>query len=275
MPAIIPIGRRPDPPRILNLIPRHPRLAPSSIPAFLSIDSLTAAARLAQLYQMAFPGQPELLEREIDLASEESLCQAAANFLERVGDELFPVDWDVWFELGELDWCLYNIPIACQGFAAGYDDPADYPEPICLFLRLAEGQFFGSEDDEPLVEAYPQFVDVPGAVLDNIDRLSEPLRNAELAGPLVALPGLIDMAFQQTGNPWLDVSPEMHAESGEIIPWEAETIADLAGLWRAARPTLEGVWALAEWVSESPAERLSEVISTLLNASIRKEWNDE
>jgi hypothetical protein len=230
---------------------------------------------LAYLYQISFPGQLDLLGQEINLASEESLSRAAARFLQRVESELFPVYWDIWFEVGEIDWCLYNTPIACQGFGAGHDDPADYPEPICLFLRLAERQYFDREDDQTIAEIYPQLADVPVVVLDSIDQLSEPLRNMEPAGRLAAISGLIDMVFQQTGNPWLDVSPEMHAESGQAICWDAETVAELATLWRAAKPTLEGVWRLTEWVAEDPAERLGEVMNTLLTAYIRKVWNNE
>jgi len=273
--AITPIRRYPDPPRILSIAPPRPRPSPTTIPILFSIDNLTTAARLAHLHQIAFPEQPDLLAREIDLTSEESLSQAAARFLQRVDNELFPVYWDIWFEVGEMDWCLYNIPIACQGFGAGYDDPADYQEPICLFLRLAERQYFGPEYNEPFVEACPQFADAPVAFMGSIDRLSEPLRDMELAGPLTALPGLIDMVFQQTDNPWLDVNPEMQAESGQVIDWDTETVADLAALWRAAKPILEEVWALADWVEEAPAERLNAVMNTLLNAYIRKVWNNE
>jgi hypothetical protein len=272
---ITPIGRYSDPPGILSIAPPRSRPSPTTTSNFLSIEDLTAAARLAQLHQIAFPDQLDLLKREIDLSSEESLSQAAANFLQRVDNGLFPVYWDIWFEVGEMDWCLYNIPLACQGFGAGYDDPADYQEPICLFLRLAERQYFDREEGQTIVETYPQFADVPAAVLDSIDRISEPLRDLELAGPLAALPGLIDMVFQQTGNSWLDVSPEMHAESGQVIYWEAETVAELATLWRAAKPILESVWALAEWVTEAPAERLDKVMNTLLNAYVRKVWNNE
>jgi hypothetical protein len=67
----------------------------------------------------------------------------------------------------------------------------------------------------------------------------------------------------------------MHAESGQVICWDAETVAELAALWRVAKPTLEGVWGLTEWVAEDPAERLGEVMNTLLTAYIRKVWNNE
>ena len=273
--AITTVGRGPDPPGFLSISPPCPKPSATTGRSSLSIDNLTLTARLANLYQISFPGRLDLLEQEIDLASEESLSEATARFLQRVESKLFPVYWDIWFEVGEMDWCLYNIPIACQGFGVGYDDPADYPEPICLFLRLAERQYFERGDDQTIAEIYPQLVDVPAVVLDTIDRLSEPLQNMELAGPLAAIPGLIDMVFQQTGNPWLDVNPEMHAESGQVICWDEETVAELASLWSAAKPILDGVWALTEWVAEDPAERLGEVINTLLTAYIRKVWNNE
>jgi len=120
-----------------------------------------------------------------------------------------------------------------------------------LFLRLAARQRFDREDDQTIAETYPQLVDVPDIVLDSIDRLSEPLQDMELTGPVVArplaaIPGLIDMVFQQTGNLWLDVSPEMYAESSQVICWDAKTVTKLAALWRVAKPTLEGVWGLTE-----------------------------
>jgi hypothetical protein len=269
--AITAVGRHPDPPGFLGIAPPCPKSSATKDRRSLSIDNLTLAARLASLYQISFPGRLDLLEQEIDLASEESLSEATARFLQRVESELFPVYWDIWFEVGEMDWCLYNIPIACQGFGVGYDDPADYPEPICLFLRLAERQYFDREDDQAIAEIYPQLVDVPAVILDGIDRLSKPLQDMDLlrpvvARPLAAIPGLIDMVFQQTGNPWLDVSPEMYAESGQVICWDAETVAELAALWLVAKPTLEGVWELTEWVAEDPAERLREVMNTLLTA---------
>jgi hypothetical protein len=199
--AFTAVDRSPDTPGFLSIAPPCPKPSATTGRSSLSIDNLTHTARLANLYQISFPSRLDLLEQEIDLASEESLSQATARFLQRVESELFPVYWDIWFEVGEMDWCLYNIPLACQGFGVGYDDPADYPEPICLFLRLAERQYFEKADDQTIAEIYSQLVDVPAVVLDGIDRLSELLQDMGLTGPLAAIPGLTDRVFQQTGNP--------------------------------------------------------------------------
>lgn len=79
--AIAFITRGPDRPGFLSSAPPYPSPLPITTRSPLSTDALTNALRLAQLYQISFPGQLDLLEQEIDLASEESLGEAIAQFL--------------------------------------------------------------------------------------------------------------------------------------------------------------------------------------------------
>ena len=80
------------------------------------------ADRLAELYEMVFPEEPDWLAEEICAwADEEDVAEAAARFLWRVG-ALFPVHEEFWeIDLEGIEWRLHEIPLIAMGFDEWYD----------------------------------------------------------------------------------------------------------------------------------------------------------
>lgn len=254
---------------------RPPIMSGTNLPP---VDFLLLADRLAELYEMVFPEEPDWLAEEICAwADEEDVAEAAARFLRRVG-ALFPVHEEFWeIDLEGIEWRLHEIPLIAMGFDEWYDtwDDLKEPAPYLLHMSYSRGEDAHDEDDcdedahardsdDEFTGLYPEHP-VPRHL--DPSRLVEPLRRLGLPEPLDALPDLLEMLHHSTGNAWLDIGELGLMEGGGYPLWDAENVVWLAEEWRKAQPTLDRVHRLLDWRSESPdalAGKLTAVRDALL-----------
>jgi hypothetical protein len=86
---------------------------------------------------------------------------------------------------------------------------------------------------------------------------------------LDALPDLIEMLHQDTGNAWLDVGEMSLAEGGGYPVWNQENVEWLAEEWQRAEPVVDGINRFLDWLNDSPdavADKLTAVRDALLEA---------
>ena len=239
---------------------------------------LSLADRLGQLYEMVFPDHPEWLDQEaVNWLDEEDVAAAVERFLGRV-NSLFPVHEEIWdADLEAIEWRLYEIPVIPMGYDLWHDDWADLREPAPYLLRMqhsrdADEYLYGRDTFASL---YPNH-QVPSGL--EPQQLVETLRQESfLQLELAALPDLIQMLEQNTGNVWLDMGEISLAEGGGYPEWSRETVDWLAEQWRQAQPVLDGVLSLFNWKNDNVqvvAEKLSSVRDALVSAYRRRQTHD-
>lgn len=261
----------------------------AAIPAGVDLPPLThllLADRLAALYEMVFPDRSTWLDEEIaDWTAEDKVVAAVEQFLGRVS-ALFPVHNECWeSELELIEWRLDEIPVAPFGFDFWHEEWEEFSEPIPYLLHL----FFSRPHEvhhyrlNSFADLYPDH-QVPLALAPH--RLVDILRQmgagensgVPISAPLDALPDLIEMLAQQTGNPWLDVSEMALAEGGGFPQWQREEVEWLAEAWQEAEPVLARVNDLLDWQNGSPeaiADKLTAVRDVLLDAYNRSQQAEE
>jgi hypothetical protein len=102
-----------------------------------------------------------------------------------------------------------------------------------------------------------------------IGQNQQPGTNLPTPDPLDALPDLIEMLHQDTGNSWLDVGEMSLAEGGGYPVWNQETVEWLAEEWQRAEPVVDGINRLLDWLNDSPeaiTDKLTAVRDALLEA---------
>ncbi|MCB0009870.1 MAG: hypothetical protein KDE04_25570, partial [Anaerolineales bacterium] len=261
-------------PGVLNLGPTvtlvpagtsHP-LPPAGLPP---LHFLTLASRLSDLYEMVFPDRLDWLEQEpVAWTDEEAIAAAVERFLGRV-NTLFPVQADIWdIELESIAWRLDEIPIMPMGFDLWHDDWSDLYEPAPYLLTM-------QYEREALADLYPDHP-VPAGL--DPSQLADALRQAgSSSAELAALPDLLAMLDQDTGNAWLDIGEISLAEGGGYPTWSRENVAWLAAEWRQAQPIVDRVFTLLNWKNESAAssaEKLTLVRDALVSAHARRQTHD-
>ena len=270
-----------SPPGLLDLTPTlwlRAGIGQSEMAALPPLSFLLLADRLAELYEMVFPDQPDWLEEEIGhWRDEEDVAAAVAQFLQRV-NALFPVHDDIWdMDLEIVEWRLYEIPVTPLGYDIWYDDWQDLAEPAAYLLHM----YYSREDaDNPLrcdafADLYPA-LQTPRFLQPH--RLVRTLREMTLAEPLHALPDLIEMLDHNTGNVWLDVGELSLMEGGGYPSWSQEELAWLTETWREAQPVWARVRCLLDWQNGSAEEigyKLTAVRAALLEAYRRAQSTGE
>ena len=227
---------------------------------------LLLADRLAELYEMVFPDQPEWLRAEtVQWQNEEDVAAAVERFLQRVGT-LFPVHDEIWdVDLEVVEWRLCEIPVIPMGIDEWYDGWDELKEPLPYLLHAQYSR--GSEDSpDEFTTLYPAH-SLPRYLEPH--RLIESLRTMDLAEPLAALPDLILMLNHATDNAWIDVGEMALAEGGGYPQWRPDEVAWLAAEWQKAQPILERIDRLLDWQNDTPAaidDKLTAVRDTLLAA---------
>jgi len=227
---------------------------------------LLLADRLAELYEMVFPDQPEWLRAEtVQWQNEEDVAAAVERFLQRVGT-LFPVHDEIWdVDLEVVEWRLYEIPVIPMGIDEWYDGWDELKEPLPYLLHAQYSR--GSEDSpDEFTTLYPAH-SLPRYLEPH--RLLETVRGMDLPEPLTALPDLILMLNHATDNAWIDVGEMALAEGGGYPQWRPDEVAWLAAEWQKAQPILERIDRLLDWQNDTPAaidDKLTTVRDTLLAA---------
>lgn len=227
---------------------------------------LLLADRLAELYEMVFPDQPEWLRAEtVQWQNEEDVAAAVERFLRRVGT-LFPVHDEIWdVDLEVVEWRLYEIPVIPMGIDEWYDGWDDLKEPLPYLLHAQYSRGREESPDE-FTALYPAH-QLPRTLEPH--HLVEALRTMDLAEPLAALPDLILMLNHATGNAWIDVGEMALAEGGGYPQWRPDEVAWLAAEWQKAQPILARIDRLLDWQNDTPAaidDKLTAVRNVLLAA---------
>lgn len=224
---------------------------------------LLLADRLAELYEMVFPDQPEWLRAEtVQWQNEEDVAAAVERFLQRVGT-LFPVHDEIWdVDLEVVEWRLYEIPVIPMGIDEWYDGWDDLKEPLPYLLHAQYSR--GSEDSpDEFTALYPTH-QLPRYLEPH--RLVETVRGMDLSEPLAALPDLILMLNHATDNAWIDVGEMALAEGGGYPQWRPDEVAWLAAEWQKAQPILERIDRLLDWQNDAIDDKLTAVRDVLLAA---------
>jgi hypothetical protein len=233
----------------------------------LSRQFLYIAKRLAELYHLVFPEKADWLDETVVWHDDEAVAQATEQFLERVNTHRFPVDTDIIdMDADACEWVLWHAPVLPLGFAAGCAEEWEYiREPVQLLIKLTYGDCLDGNAPMCLAEDYPELV-IPDGF--STHGLRKALRAMNLAGPLVALPDMLAMVQEETGNAWLDYAYAYLAETGGFPYWETD-YEWLVEDWAKAEPVANRVFALMDWVEENLAERLKVVMDTLIAARER------
>ena len=267
--------------------PPHPlgytRNSPSTLlrPDLPPLSLLLLADKLADLYEMVFPDNPEWLDEEVVAwKDEQDVGSAVERFLGRVSN-LFPVQDDFWdTDLEVIEWRLWEIPIITMGYDIYYDEWIDLKEPAAYLLHMCHSR---PDEDSParrddFAGLYPDH-QVPRSLEPDclVETLRQVIAEEGETLPLEALPDLIEKLDQNTGNVWLDVGEITLAESG-YPEWSREEVEWLAAEWQKAKPVLEGVNRLLDWLNETPEEvydKLTAVRDALLTAYNRVQEKTE
>lgn len=232
------------------------------------VSRLLLAVRLAELYTLAFPERPEWLADAIEWPEEEDAIAAVELFLERV-HTLFPVHHDFTeLDLEEAEWWLYEIPITPFGFDLWDDGVQNFKEPIPFLFTLMHTRSGNErwELDETFEARYPDFPLPPRL---EPEQLIATLRQMPLSDPLTALPDLIEMLAQATGNLWLDTSVESLAEDVQTYQWTTANLTRLHHAWQEADPVLQRIFQLLDWqhtISGNGGRKLALIRDLLLQA---------
>ena len=235
---------------------------------------LLLADRLAELYEMVFPDQPEWLRAEtVQWQNEEDVAAAVERFLQRVGT-LFPVHDEIWdVDLEVVEWRLYEIPVTPMGIDEYYDGWDDLKEPLPYLLHAQYSRDSEESPDEftALYPAHqlPRYLELHRLVETLRRTCAERSRSMDLPEPLAALPDLILMLNHATDNAWIDVGEMALAEGGGYPQWRPDEVAWLAAEWQKAQPILERIDRLLDWQNDTPDaidDKLTAVRDVLLAA---------
>lgn len=244
-----PIGILDLSPVLLSSSPLAPEMAVSKLPP---LAYLLVAARLGELYEIIFPEHPEWLDEIVAWKNEEAVAKAVERFLSHVA-ALFPIQDECWeMEMEIIEWRLYSIPVIPQGFDIWHDgwDEVYEPAPYLLHMLWQRDEADDLENPNEFRQQYPEHL-VPRGL--EPQRLIDTLRSMALPEPFHALPDLIEMLIQGTGNVWLDIGEISLMEGGGYPEWDPAEVAFLAEEWQAAEPIYDRVHALLDWHNETPA----------------------
>lgn len=213
------------------------------------LSLLRDSAHLLRLFEEVFPdtfAAPIEPEREPE-GILGNVPRKVQRFFDTVRAKLFPLP-DFYFAVDELEDWLVGVP-----FWPLLPDPydleiGDVPTYYKLALALMDDDLRRGVFGETLGD------DRAAAFLSAGTRIDAGLlkRMCERAGgPLADFVLALDVVTRDTGNGWLDISPE---ESGAYhYEWTAETLNFLAEAYRQADEIMKRVDAFDDWLDEDPA----------------------
>ncbi len=262
--AMQPIPPRPE-------VDQDPQWAEAAI-------NLLNAARLAERQQIF--QQPELPLGTYSLAAPHSIWTKIEQFLKRVDDEFFPLDWELLdYPTDGVCWQLENIPLWPQGVCYELDayglmpsDGFNQPEPINMLMHIGIDELYDlhwHDEDRPLfATSYPDFAPLPDDF--TLSNVLSTLNKMELAEPLNQLGNLIRIVLKQTDTALLDVSYDEYCQAWEPPRWDdLPFVYGLQQEWQEAQPLVQGRDALLNYCQVPLYEfndRLRKILAVLREA---------
>ena len=220
------------------------------------LGALLGRTDLLQLYQQFFPGKYRRSQASTRCEPPDGYSPREQEFFNLVRERLFPIA-ELCFEEDEerLDF----IPVETQ--ALDPEGLQDWKLTWQVLFGLVQGAF--AEVNWNDVQAFlPAGADLPVFVARRAECTVDwkrVFRRAARSGPhLKHIRASFDCAAFETGNVWLDTTPDMLAYS-ELPDWNADEIAWLAIEWRKAKPILRRANAVVDWLDAVPS-RLAALI---------------
>lgn len=217
----------------------------SASEGILYLEQFKQQLALMILYQQMFPDRwassttPMFQHSHPGVYSDREI-----EFLERVNENLFPLDW-----LEDFESCqerYFDVPICSVNidWQEHYIEELDYGLRFLLSLR---GDGYAKEDWSE------HFGFTPSVLFDGYeidwDRL-EVLSQSAIE-PLSYLYDVASIIDHSTGCIWLDWTDEMY----EPLPWEQEILVTLAQQWKEAQKYLSKLQQFERWIELSPDNR--------------------
>jgi hypothetical protein len=243
--------------------------------ALSSLERLMGGARAAcdELSELSFRADlmsqfEELYPQRFALSAPDCLAQgfheAARAYLAGLAEQ-FPLQ-DYWLDelLEDLDESSAFLYIVPQGLSVEEREAEDF-RLLFRVIFLATGAYAGLDD--PLSRTYPP-VGIPDP-----ERLTESCSGARR--PLSYLPEAYRYACGSTGNIWLDESWDLFEGGVEYPRWTRENITWLTLEWNEAKPVLERIQRLTDWLEKKPERRGRQVYRLLKEAAEGPEAGSE
>jgi len=210
---------------------------------------LSEAAHLLKLFEELFPdafAAPTEPERQ-PVGILGNVPRKLQQFFDTVRERLFPLP-DFYFAYDDIDEMVMGIPF-WPLLPDDYDVDLNEMPTYCRLARALMDddlrpslftELLGDERAEAFLTAGTR-VDA-GLLKRMCERAEGPLKDFVLA---------LDVVTRDTGNGWIDISPE---ECGAYhYEWTAETLKFLAEAYREADDILKRVVAFDDWLDEGPA----------------------
>lgn len=251
-----------SPPSAREVLSRY-RLPLSYTEAHDYLYKRLLSIQLLTLYRTYFPEQYARSQKRPFPASSEAYSPLEAEFLELVDTHLFPIHLDFLLFASGPDERSAVIPARSLGqdwWNVEYDDLSEGWK----FILYLVGQMQGDE----LTALLPQLI--PGRDSPLRGMSWEPVKWEEfearwceqakrLHPSVAAIPRLVEMAFHDTGNAFLDTHDEAPLED---FFWTKEDMDILITHYREAEAIIGQVEALLEWLGEAP-DHLTSVLRLL------------
>jgi len=244
----------------LAALPREMTYRPSAIAERMTEKAgwLTFGSLLRQI---AFPVYDALRDKS------PYVCYLA--LLHHIEDKLFPIYYvdEDWLELngeeGE-DPILYleqdGIPIRLMGVDPYFDGPNDIESPAvaaCLCFRSWDGCHASMTPAvfDCLADVRDEFQFPDPFPIVAVNQVKTP-RGRKWIGPWDGLRDLYAYCHSSTGSVFLDNAMSAHFEGAENPRWDPDEIKGLARDWAYARPIVERINVMRDYLDERPVERV-------------------
>jgi len=191
------------------------------------------------------------------------------EFVELVDKKLFPVDTDVYIEWVSDEGPVELLPIHRLQYYCWHCGDYD-PEDLAIVYKLALALMHG----EHKLIARHAGNSTTHLLEHNSDGVSRfrlfEKRCKQMSGPIADVPLACRLINYNTGNNWLDWYCEQESE----FYWATGDLKFLAVEYKEASVMLARVGAVNAWLTESPTERINQVIQIWNGTKNRRKKNE-
>jgi hypothetical protein len=163
----------------------------------------------------------------------------------------------------DLQWAMSNIPLEVLGVNP-WNEPVRAPLLICFALHSPD-EFDSLYPQESLTKPVRRWLDpmieqlIASEDAGNPDRTAtRPPRGRRWRKEWASFPDMYNYSISQTGHALLDYD-QTGMDEGGWDSYPAINLAEIRGLersWKAAKPVLDRVWELVEYIDRAPETRL-------------------